>query len=1197
MAFVGGVVPAFADVLPRASTADGAVVERKSGEEVQFVEAKDWQGVEVNQDLLAGDTLRTNALGSLAIRFADNTLVRMARETVLRVRKIDGTSDSLLNLEGGTIWGRAQRGGSGIVIDTPAAAAAIRGTDWALNTNGTRTTLTVLEGTVELSNAHGSVTVNQGEGAVATLGEAPRKYVLVNLEEREQILLYGEIRGMFITLPISGENTIDARGDRRRLLDKPEASRSREDWLKLAELALPADGRQVAEDALSHLPRPLPAALEARAVLVEAMIAGNALRYGDAIRLFREARPRLSGERRVMADYGEWIASSLAYPDKKKVPAYLTRTPATPGEASVQASVVAHLQGQAAAIALLAQAEKRFPDDAGLPAMRASLALELDRRDEARAALDRARSIDPDDVGYLTTNARYRSVISSDIDGALADLKRAIEIAPGDDAAWDDLAGVQSDRDATMEADAAHRRAVALNPENIAVRTNYALFLMGHEQMADAKRELDAAEALDPNTYAVLAAKGRYLLRMGKTEEGKKVLLEAAAINPTYGGALIGLAIASYQSGAVQETEQALDNADRFDKDNPSIAMIRAGVAIDQFRADDAIRDAREGLRRRQARGGFYSGYDVHRQASSVLGDALENLGLDEWGKYHKARAYDPFLAASYDDEQSAGQLSPFVVTPPSGLYRYGSGSIFLPTNIQNFLLDPLGVASQQRANSIESRAFFETSVIGGFSAQPGVTGWNGDVSFHGTNYDVVPLSYNFMGQISRPESVRENDRNDFEGGAFELGLRPTLADNVYLFGHLNRARIGYPGQLFYPTPNDALTSKGDTIGGGWSHTISEKNVVQAFAMYEHSTSLEHYEGFDWDINPEGDGGYTFEQTSEAKSLSGGVSHLFGVGPFTMRYGAELYDSTSWNVARYFNRPADDLISEYGYPSDWRAARLYADATLDVSNDLKLQAGAYYSWFDSKSGTLEEVDPRFGIAWTPVENHWLRAAYRRDTQYPVTQTLSPVSTVGLVPLSIPLFIQGEKDTTMVRWDAEWSDRFFTSLDYQHVTFDGSSIGAPGFASAFETATGEIDRVNVSANYWVGEGLGLFGSFTWYDSKDTTFLTGGDLPVPLVPDYVGQVGFTYVHPSRITFSLAQTFVGERTGVQGYDLDSGPFVIDIDSYTTTDAALTWKSQTGHLELGLTLLNIFDNHVDMAFDVPGPRRSFLATLKANF
>ena len=77
-------------------------------EDRQWLRAKGWDGfaplgpVIVTRDEV-GD------LGSLAIRFADNTLVRMARETVLRVRKIGGASDSRLNLEGGTIWGRAEQ--------------------------------------------------------------------------------------------------------------------------------------------------------------------------------------------------------------------------------------------------------------------------------------------------------------------------------------------------------------------------------------------------------------------------------------------------------------------------------------------------------------------------------------------------------------------------------------------------------------------------------------------------------------------------------------------------------------------------------------------------------------------------------------------------------------------------------------------------------------------------------------------------------------------------------------------------------------------------------------------------------------------------------------------------------------------------------------------------------------------------------
>lgn len=1193
LAIIGSFFPASAEVLPRGAAVDGAVVDRKSGEEVRFVEVENWRGVEVNQDLIAGDTLRTNAIGSLAIRFADNTLVRMARETILRVRKIDGASDSLLNLEGGTIWGRADRGGSGLTVDTPAAAAAIRGTDWTLRAEGDRTTLTVLEGTVELSNAQGTVTVGQGEGAVARIGQAPRKYILVNLEEREQVLLYSELRGTFAGLPVSGEESTDARADRRRILDTPEARRSREDWLKLAETALAYDGRAAAAAALSHLPRPLPAALEARATLVEAMIAGQATQYTDAIRLFRKAMPHLSGERRTMAQYGEWIALSLEDPDTSAKSPALARTPKTAGEAIAAATVIANLQGDVEAIEYLRGIERRFPKEAALPAMRASIAYQLDRRDEVREALARAEAIDPDDPSHLLVSARFRATVSSDIDGALADLDRAVKAAPGDDAVWNEIGILKSDRNAIVEADAAHKRAIALNPENAALHANHARFLMDNDQLAAAKKAIDAAEALDPTSYAVLAAKGRYLLRLGKTAEGEKVLQEAAAVNPTAGDALIGLAIANYQSGADAETAQALDNADRFDRDNPSISLIRAGIAIDEFRADDAILNAREALRRRQARGGYYSGYDTNRQVSSYLGVTLDNIGLAEWGQFYADRSYDPFVSTTYVDEGAAGGTTPFVGTPLSGLDRFSSSGSSIASELQARLFDPMSIASEEKRNSLETRSFFEASLGGGLSDYGADIGWASDVLLQGTTYTPLPISYYLQGDITRPESARENDENDLLGGLFRIGVKPTLTDSVYLFGHRIRQETGYPGQLSNPAPfNDAITDSTE-FGAAWSHIIGERNVLQAFAVDSRTDAVTRYRTQDFD-DPQIF--YRINEKSRDDAFTYGIGHLVGIGPLTLRYGVEASE-TDFRIATISTNlttgGVEDLEAVTGGSS---ATRAYIDGYLELSNSLQMQAGAYQSRFDGDAPRWGPVDYRLGIAFAPSDSHWLRAYYRQDTQFSSNYTLAPVTTVGLAPMDLPLFRGGQTQTAAVRWDAEWNERFFTAVEYQHLRFNGLSLSPEDFMASFLTDTGKIDRFQISANYWIGNGLGAFGSFTWNASKDTTSGWDSSLDVPLVPDYVAQVGLTYVHPSRWTATVAQNFVGPRLGSQ-YFVDGAPGGETLDAYWTTDARLTWKSQSGHLEAGLSVLNIFDKDVDMAARLPAPGRTVLATMKARF
>ncbi|MFT2214713.1 FecR domain-containing protein [Rhizobium giardinii] len=1187
---------AVAETYPRVSSADGSVISRKVGEEIRFIDLPAWRSVNVNQDLLAGDTLRTNAAGSLAIRFADDTVVRMGRNTTLLVRKIDAKDNSELELQSGSIWARAGRGGSGLSVDTPAAAAAIRGTDWTLRVHGGETTLTVLEGKVELFNPHGTVTVDQGEGATATIGRAPRKYILVDLKEREQILLYSELRGAFSGLPVGGLDGKQMRAERQRILEIAPAARTPSDWLRLAEASLSTDGRAAAGVALAHLLRPLDHEQEARAKLVEAMIAGQGMHYAEAERLFSEALPHLPPSQKATAAYGRWFATSLAEPDRQVPPPSGRPYAVDAAAAMAEATVVAHMQGQAEAIEVLRKAERRFPYDARLPAMRAGLAYELDRRDEIREALERARSLDPQEPTYLLTNARFRSTLSSDLDGALVDLNAAAAVAPGADDVWNEIGIVQSDRNAILEADAAHRKAIALNPENPVLYANYARFLMDNDQVVAAKEQIDAAERLDPKSYAVLAAKGRYLLRIGKTAEGEKALLDASAVNPTYGDALIGLAIANYQMGADEESAQALDNADRFDRDNPSIPLVRSGIALDEFRADDAIREAREALRRRQVRGGYYSGYDSNRQAASFLGVTLENLALTEWGQFYADRAYDPFKSSSYIDEAASGRLSPFVGEPPNGIERFPAGGSSTSSLLQGLLLDPLAVASEAKRNSLERRSFFEAALGTSFLNESSGAGWGGDLLLQGTSYAGFPLSYYIQGEVSRPETARDNNANDFDGGLFQLGLRPTLADSMFLFGNDFNLEEGYPGQTSDPAPFNEVVTHQTTIGGAWSHTISDRNVIQIFAVSSDTDTRKQFRSrvivddvvlFTDRINQNEHDGY------EAI----GASHLFGIGPFSIRYGAEAAN-TRFSISEKVTDVATGVETDFGsFSGRNSASRVYIDSILEMSNDLQFQGGAYMTRFDGDSGLWGPVDPRIGVSWSPVENHLLRAYYRQDTQFITDYTLAPISTVGLSPLELDLFSAGQTRTTALRWDAEWNERFFTSVEYQHQHFNGLSLAPEDLLTTFLTSDGEIDRLNLSANYWIGGGLGAFASFTWNESKDETPFWNDDFRVPLIPDYVGQIGLNYVHPSRVTATIAQTFVGPRVGSQYHDFDETPVAPEIERYTTTDAAVTWKSESGHLELGLQALNIFDAHADMIERLPAPGRTLRATLRARF
>jgi Tfp pilus assembly protein PilF len=1189
-----GFAGARADVFPRVSEAEGTVVARKTGEEAQFVDVPAWQPVDVNQGLLAGDTLRTNATGNLTIRFADKSLVRMGRNTTMLVKKISNVTDSVLGLTEGAIWARAARGGSKVQVDTPAATAAIRGTDWTLRVSGKQTTLTVLEGSVELSNAQGSVVVNQGEGATVTIGQAPRKYTLVNLKEREQMLLYNQLRDVFGAMSPSGMDGTRSRAERRRILAADAGSRSAEDWLSLAETSLSISGRKDAREALSHLKRPLKGSLEARAKLVEAMLAGQEMHYAKAAGLFAEALPGVPRDRKATAAYGLWFARSLAEPTRAFPPPNAAAYADDPTAALAQADATAYLKGQAEAIEVIRAAENRFPDDARLPAARASLALQLDRRDEVSEALARAKAIDPDDPGHLLTSAQFKTMVSSDVDGALAELQHAVVVTPGDSAIWNEIALVQLERNAMIEADRAHRKAVELDPENPAIRANYARFLLDNEQVVAAKHQIDLATALDPNSYAVLATRGRYLLKIGKTAEGEKVLLDAAAVNPTYGDALIGLAIATYQQNAPEETMQALDNADRFDPNNPSISLIRSGIAVDQYQADEAIIQAREALRRRQLRGGYYSGYDVNRQAASYLGVTLGNLGMAEWEQYYADRSVDPFKATTYVEETAAGRLSPFVNPTITGLDRSTDGTTTAASELQGFLMDPLSVASEARKNTLERRSFFEGALTGSLLQERMRPGWATDVSLQGTSYAGLPVSYAIQGQIERPEGERANDADDFDTGRIQLGLRPTLSDSLVLFGSKIYREQEFPGQLFEPTLFDQTKTTEETIGGAWSHVLGERNVIQAFAVWNQVDTR------DWRRLRNDNGVWLdHDMVSDQSSLTGGFSHVYGIGPFTLRYGLEATKLESGSHERVINVGNGYMIRENWASTDELGTRSYFDTTWDVNQDLQFHGGVHWVQFDGHSAKWGPLDFRFGGAWSPLDGHWLRAYYRQDTTFLSIYTLSPISTVGLSPLELPQFIEGQTQTSAVRWDAEWSDRFFTAIEYQHQRFNGLGLPYDEFAGSAFTSEGVIDRLNISVNYWIGGGLGSFASLTLNESRDTAgFWAGND--VPLIPDYVAQVGLKYVHPSRVTVAVAQNFVGQRLGAQATREEDGvfyPVVADLEKYTTTDAAITWSSPNGNLDFNLAVTNIFDERFESALGIPAPGRTIFASLTTRF
>ncbi|MBA3448122.1 MAG: tetratricopeptide repeat protein, partial [Pseudaminobacter sp.] len=1097
---------------------------------------------------------------------------------------------------------------AGLTVDTPAAAAAIRGTDWTLTVDGDgRTSLIVLEGLVELSNEFGSVSVAQGEAAAASIGQAPTKLVIVAPKDREQMLFFLSVRNAFHALPASPLSSSKMRRERGRIEAIPEMRRTPEDWVALAEAQFSYDGRQkAAGTAAIARALPLSAGQSARLDLIDAMIAGAERRYDEAAALFGRAAPWLDERRRAIAAYGGYFARALADPNRIEQPP--SASGAGPYAALAAALTAGFLDDIPAAVALLGRAEHRYPDDPTLPAARAQLSILIDDRAQAEEAIDRSLALDPDDPTALEARSLYRAGYKGDIEGAYADIARAADIAPGSTTIWNQLGNIQSVRGAEREAEAAFLRSIELDPQDPASRANLAIFYLDQGRLAEAKAEIDRALEVDPAFEVALIARGRYYLQTGELDRARNDLLAGTTANPAHSQGLLLLAAGYYESGEHDAADQAIDNADRLDPNDPVTSSFKTAIAIDEYQADEAIANAQEALRRTRARGGDYAALSASRDAGSTLNDAFRLLNLNAWGRYYGDAVFDPFAGAGYVDQALAGSVNPFVNNLRFGEVptEPGANTTSFSSFFQGLMFDPQMLSGRSRSVNLLRRPFIEASVGGGFVADDGNPGWTSEIEVQGYQADPVPWS--FYGRIAglETDTLRGGDpvsgQFDLEDrsitGTGYVAMKPTPYDRVVAYVDVKDFEFGLDAivpPVLTPFLGPKLQNYGDTrtgnAGVAWSHTFGYRNVASAAVF---ATAIG-----DESVNEQAFvlGGLPVtlrtDVESEQQSYLGAVNHTFGTGDFTFRYGGEggmldvSRDETLTFASPFF---PDTIVSDTTNAVDVAIGRVYFDTVYEFNPNLKLEGALFGTFLDGGAIDEQRLEPRFGVAWTPFEGHFLRAGFLREGSFITSATLAPVGLLGLQSNQSSLATDGFSDTFAARWDAEWNGRLFTAIDYQHQEFDKLSIGVPASATTIDLSEGRLDRVSATANVWIGGGFGAFATFAYADSEneDSTSPGFGE-PLPFVPETSSRFGLTWVHPSNVKVTLAGTYVGSRTGDAART--------ELKPYWSTDAFLTWEPFDKRFALDIAAYNLLDEEFEVATGTPGWGRSIVGSLKVRF
>jgi tetratricopeptide (TPR) repeat protein len=439
-------------------------------------EAAGWEAAQPRQRVAPGGYVRTREAARMALLLSDQTQLRLNQNTVLQVKAVGQQgSGTRLQLDAGRAWTQTRNvGGQGVLtVDTPAATAAIRGTDWELEVGPDgRTQLTVLSGVVTLSNAQGSLEVGRNEAALAEVGKAPVRLLLSNPRDRVQWV-----------------QALAA--DPLRHLDASA----------LADADAPLL-RQAAQDALAgrdDLARPTLQALLARRgadapVATHLMLADLQLVAGD----FGGARATLE-------------AALARHPGQPELLALLSRSLLLADQTEASAQALASYQGG---------------PDAHIALARGDLARRQGQATQALAAYTEASTLAPQDT------LAWRSLGSAqgereDFGPARQALARALALVATDSATLGELATVQTQANRLDEAERLFQQALQQQPGDYLAQTGLGLLRLKQGRPQEALDALLRAGVMEPRYSRALSHTAVAYYQLGRHADALAFLQRA----------------------------------------------------------------------------------------------------------------------------------------------------------------------------------------------------------------------------------------------------------------------------------------------------------------------------------------------------------------------------------------------------------------------------------------------------------------------------------------------------------------------------------------------------------------------------------------------------------------------------------------------------------------------------------------------
>lgn len=1185
MVLIFAALPAVAERLEPRDGDVAEIVDTQGDEELRPVGQTDWRKAQVEQDLIVGDLLQTGSYGGLGLAFIDRTQIRLHANTRMEIADPGASGERVINLEAGSLWSRASAPNRDVIVETPTATAAIRGTDWYIEVADDGTSrLQVLDGGVQFSNPFGVVTVRAGSAAIARPGQAPIIELVADPSDRPRWALTPRADWVHV-LPIAaivpeisdpalqegfGLLTAGDVSGAKRAVAFVGPSQAAGRGVLAAILAISERRFDAARDALP-LGEVQPGTAFSRLTLM--LDAGLDIETGDfdgavsGLKLYEDQHgydPSLAGMLAYLELYGGRYQAA-----RDLIAPYLD------GEVELGLLILAAqtcaLQDDMACFDALTQRAVREASDNPLP--------------------------------YYWRTVFLSMAGGTDEDALLTELRRSLDLNPQFLNALVFTGAIEALSGRPQEALDAYQRALELNPrEPVAIAGQaYAHILMDRLDLAG--ESLATVPETEVNQPDILTAEAVIALMEGRPEDAANLTGKVIAANPARPGAATTDAIANFHLERFTVGLDVIDNAVRLDPNEPFTALVGSYMAQDQYAAGLGIDYALKAwdAKARNEDAGLV-GLPGSQTGRLDIGSAFRNVGFTSQGEHYTSLAYSIF-----DANSAFGQSQ----TLPDPLARQSALSLGL-------LLDPLSVTGPNRNAMFYREAAHRATLEAGigvaddgstdFDALGAVTGLvraGGHPWAYGAalsvkaarpdvdNGDADNVLFTFRlghernaehGFLLRttlnardahlPGSFNDLDADDTQDGldlVFDVGYTQTLAWNDR---RMFRVTAGISEGMFENPSAFGTTVKGLDYAVARAFGLPAAQDFAARGLFD--TSLNDPGEFLLAVNPpaglpttaqlgqsllnlqdDADDPVTRIDT-DAQLLSLQTRRVVALGPTEFSWGVEFgerdIETETTEFASQLIAPGA-LVDFDGDPDVFgfgvslpvetlsqienrrQAYTAYASAKYD-RGPWTLEGGIYPTYTTRRfentlTNDVRDSDdflfaPRLGVGWTG-DGVRARLALQQSTQPTGVDTIAPLGTLFLVPNRSLGYTAETIDSAVLRLGLDVSPRVFVDLNLEYQDLEEASAGAPGRRAQiplFTVTDARVSRGEATLEARLTDRASVMANVALAAAEisgDGLF-DGNDLPI--VPELIAGLGGSWIDPRMFRIDVGLTYVGER-----------------------------------------------------------------------